>query len=442
MSDLKEFANMNKCGLCLTLGQTNETGKLFTDGKFAAHRNCLLYSSNLCNQNSQDLDNFGGFRIQDIKNEIKRGSKLRCSLCRRKGASVGCEVKSCRRSYHYPCAIDDNAAALPNEDRGTYSIFCKLHRDMEDSSPNGQSHRTRVGSGTSNDIAEVEEKNLPDVSHPRQFQSKNSICRTRTPKKREISPETDGSDDLPIFMGTYLQTTAKSKTESKQRKLENADRTQDEEEFSNPSADNFAEREYSPSLLNEKTRQGDQVEAQLIERHWSIAETVNPENSHPQPPPISDENKPNGGNCSETSTNVDQQEVREETETEDPVQEVQMQTIEEALTRGEPSTTGRAKAFWKKCKEAQCVEKIFMKIQNDLNSIQQNIVDEKATEKDYDTAWAILLTMDRFQDFMSEFQSEIHQNLQHLEEEKISLQRRKCLVEEMKKLAGSLNRKS
>ncbi|XP_067896038.1 uncharacterized protein [Heterodontus francisci] len=452
----RSWANMSECGLCLRSEQTKQTGKLFKDDGIAAHQNCLLFSSNLVNQNSQDFDDFGGFLIKDIKQEIKRGSKLKCSLCRKKGATVGCEVKSCRKSYHFPCAIDDKAGVIENEDLGIYSIYCKMHR-KENPELRRSVYSSAAGSDTDDNVAEMEGNDDDlEASYPKKSQSKTSgnvNQRASTARKRAISSDTDESDDLPIFTGTCIQASVKSKNGSKQRRLENDDQTQDQK-FSNSSFApvveimNSSSNEWSPSLLSKNTLQDDQVEAPLNE-------PVGSGNAHPDPPPIAEENEPDDGNCSDTSTNLDQQEVQEEIEDvqqevleeiEDVQQQVQMQTVEEAPTTSrelhKPSTTGQAETFWKKCKEAQCVAKIFMKIQNDLNSIQQNLISENATNKDYDTAWAILLTMDSFQDFMTEFQSEIHQNLQQLEEEKISLQRRECLVEEIRKIAGSLNQKS
>ncbi|XP_078088229.1 uncharacterized protein LOC144506244 [Mustelus asterias] len=464
VKELGECAEERACKLCGQSKRSKKAGDLLFDGKIAVHHKCLLFSSNLTtrNSNSKGFDSFGGFLVKDIEQEVKRGRMLRCSKCRKRGATVGCEVGSCRRSYHYPCAIDDDAIPLKNKARGIYRVYCKVHSNqMENSPPSEQSNSNDVGSDTDDDdVANREENNLPEDSHPRRSWAEapsSSKCTPRTKRNRVISSDTDESDELPIFLYN-TQNTDESQTGSKQRKLENDDQTQNQEEFSNPNSEHFAENrtnssnaEWSPSLFSERTHQDGQIQAQLVAVHWSIVEPVSTKNSHPDPPPISDENEPNDGNCSDTSTNVDQQEgeikeVEVQEEPEDIQQEVQMQTAVEAVTTcrepHEPSTTGRAKAFWKKCKEAQCVEKIFMKIQNNLNSIQQNIVNEKATEKDYDTARAILLTVDPFQDFWSEFQSEIHQNLQHLEEEKISLQRREFLVEEMRKLAGSLNQKS
>lgn len=40
----------------------------------------------------------------NLESEIARGAKLKCSCCGKKGAALGCYCKSCRRSYHFPCA--------------------------------------------------------------------------------------------------------------------------------------------------------------------------------------------------------------------------------------------------------------------------------------------------------------------------------------------------
>jgi BRCA1-associated RING domain protein 1 len=47
--------------------------------------------------------------VKNLKPEVARGAKLKCSSCGRKGAALGCYVKSCRKSYHVTCA-----AEIPN----------------------------------------------------------------------------------------------------------------------------------------------------------------------------------------------------------------------------------------------------------------------------------------------------------------------------------------
>ena len=45
-----------------------------------------------------------------------------CHECNVKGATVGCEVKKCKRTYHYPCARKDGAEIIEDRVNGTYKL--------------------------------------------------------------------------------------------------------------------------------------------------------------------------------------------------------------------------------------------------------------------------------------------------------------------------------
>lgn len=49
---------------------------------------------------------FEGDVVKNLEKELARGAKLKCCRCGLKGAALGCYVKSCKRSYHLPCAVD------------------------------------------------------------------------------------------------------------------------------------------------------------------------------------------------------------------------------------------------------------------------------------------------------------------------------------------------
>ncbi|XP_063130942.1 PHD finger protein 11-like isoform X4 [Rattus norvegicus] len=57
---------------------------------------------------------------------------LKCSLCNKGGATVGCDLSSCRKSYHYVCAKKDHAIPQVDEDLGTYKIFCPEHPPQQE----------------------------------------------------------------------------------------------------------------------------------------------------------------------------------------------------------------------------------------------------------------------------------------------------------------------
>ncbi|MFS7955935.1 putative [histone H3]-lysine(4) N-trimethyltransferase chromatin regulator PHD family [Helianthus anomalus] len=44
--------------------------------------------------------------VKNLESEVARASKLKCTSCGKKGAVLGCYVKSCQRTYHVPCAYD------------------------------------------------------------------------------------------------------------------------------------------------------------------------------------------------------------------------------------------------------------------------------------------------------------------------------------------------
>lgn len=47
--------------------------------------------------------------VKNLEPELARGAKLKCSKCGLKGAALGCYVRSCRRTYHVPCAMELSA---------------------------------------------------------------------------------------------------------------------------------------------------------------------------------------------------------------------------------------------------------------------------------------------------------------------------------------------
>ncbi|XP_057641637.1 LOW QUALITY PROTEIN: histone-lysine N-methyltransferase SETDB2 [Chionomys nivalis] len=94
----------------------------------AAHENCLLYSSGLveCEDHGY-LSKARNFDVKSVKKRVQRGRRLTCTLCNKKGATVGCEEKSCTKSYHFFCAKKDNSVLQVDAVKGTYILFCQQH---------------------------------------------------------------------------------------------------------------------------------------------------------------------------------------------------------------------------------------------------------------------------------------------------------------------------
>ncbi|KAI3356383.1 hypothetical protein L3Q82_017610, partial [Scortum barcoo] len=129
------------CVLCQRSNETVITGPLSTKDQVTAHQNCLLFSSGLYCRNSPQFDDLFGFSVEDVMDEVKRGSKLMCSKCKKKGATAGCEVKRCKKSYHYPCAVEDGAKTIEDIVKEEYGLYCEKHNGQaqkNSGSVNGQ----------------------------------------------------------------------------------------------------------------------------------------------------------------------------------------------------------------------------------------------------------------------------------------------------------------
>lgn len=125
----------NVCIFC-QLNEDNEFkyGKLYRledadNGRMiTAHHYCLFFASGLC-QKGSDNEGIQGFLANDIQKEVSRASRLKCSFCMKKGASVGCCIKKCRQCYHYPCGRDNGSLFRFYDD---FVSFCSTHRPLQE----------------------------------------------------------------------------------------------------------------------------------------------------------------------------------------------------------------------------------------------------------------------------------------------------------------------
>ncbi|XP_031655924.1 uncharacterized protein LOC109870287 isoform X2 [Oncorhynchus kisutch] len=196
-----------QCVLCLTSEENRTTGPLSTKGSITAHQNCLLYSSGIICQNSPEFDNLFGFSVEDVLNELKRGNRLYCYRCKKKGATVGCEVKRCKKSYHYPCAVRDGAQNVDDHTEEKFTLYCLKHNlaiaatnetVSRALSTNGDSDTTMNNNGETSPKKEL--KGLDAVAGPSSYHSDSNMSSKRrqkqTPKRRlscSGTPEVESS---------------------------------------------------------------------------------------------------------------------------------------------------------------------------------------------------------------------------------------------------------
>ncbi|KAL6652401.1 hypothetical protein ACP70R_011326 [Stipagrostis hirtigluma subsp. patula] len=67
---------------------------------------------------------FTGDIANNLEPELARASKIKCSVCGLKGAALGCLVKSCRKSYHIPCAHEISGCRWDEEN---FVMLCPSH---------------------------------------------------------------------------------------------------------------------------------------------------------------------------------------------------------------------------------------------------------------------------------------------------------------------------
>ncbi|GAB2274514.1 BRCA1-associated RING domain protein 1 [Dionaea muscipula] len=65
--------------------------------------------------------------VKNLKKELARGAKLKCSYCGIKGATLGCYAKTCRRSYHVPCSLLVEECSWDTEN---YLMLCPDHSSV------------------------------------------------------------------------------------------------------------------------------------------------------------------------------------------------------------------------------------------------------------------------------------------------------------------------
>ncbi|XP_020259871.1 BRCA1-associated RING domain protein 1-like isoform X2 [Asparagus officinalis] len=99
---------------------------------------------------------FSGETVKNLKSELARASKIKCTSCGLKGAALGCYVKSCKRSYHAPCAYNILECRWDCEN---YLVLCPAHashklpcdKSKKKSKSNGK--QSPDPSGTSGDLS-------------------------------------------------------------------------------------------------------------------------------------------------------------------------------------------------------------------------------------------------------------------------------------------------
>ncbi|XP_052594444.1 G2/M phase-specific E3 ubiquitin-protein ligase isoform X3 [Peromyscus californicus insignis] len=79
-------------------------------------------------QRGKEEEGVYGFLVEDIRKEVNRASKLKCTVCKKNGASIGCVVPQCKRSYHLPCGLQKECIFQFTDN---FASFCWKHRPVQ-----------------------------------------------------------------------------------------------------------------------------------------------------------------------------------------------------------------------------------------------------------------------------------------------------------------------
>ncbi|CAI9107576.1 OLC1v1006960C1 [Oldenlandia corymbosa var. corymbosa] len=121
------------CAFCQTSKETDVTGPLLcyangkqVDGETNRNSNVIPVHSNCIDWTPMVY--YAGDIIKNLESELGRSAKLKCSSCGKKGAALGCFEKSCRRTYHVPCAFDIQECRWDSEN---FLMLCPSHYSVK-----------------------------------------------------------------------------------------------------------------------------------------------------------------------------------------------------------------------------------------------------------------------------------------------------------------------
>jgi PHD-like zinc-binding domain len=98
-------------------------------GKFVDHRgNARYWAHPVCANWAPQVYMSKNGEYKHVHDEYTRGRQLRCSGCHAKGATVGCYVERCKKTFHYRCLEPAGARRVEKY----FVAFCSVHAHLAD----------------------------------------------------------------------------------------------------------------------------------------------------------------------------------------------------------------------------------------------------------------------------------------------------------------------
>ncbi|KAL2652727.1 hypothetical protein R1flu_020855 [Riccia fluitans] len=162
-SKVAKEAASTACRFCGITGNCEQAGEMMryqmgaVSNKHAhVHKLCAEWAPNVYFEEEDACP-------KNLASEISRGSRIKCIICGKKGAALGCCNNKCKNSYHYPCARRLEGCQWNEDD---YVMFCPQHARKRCSVPRRQSR------DSSNSTLENEPAEVPSVPAVRPYSSR------------------------------------------------------------------------------------------------------------------------------------------------------------------------------------------------------------------------------------------------------------------------------
>ncbi|XP_026152100.1 uncharacterized protein phf11 isoform X4 [Mastacembelus armatus] len=397
------------CILCKRCEETEKTGALSTKNEVTAHQNCLLFASKLWCRESPQFDDLFGFSVDDVLEEVNRGKKLSCNRCKQKGATAGCEVGRCKKSYHYPCAVEEGAKIIEDSINGKYGLYCTRHHQNHQSGLNSldgdrpnfaEPKPFENSSGSSEEgscpACEKKEESIhlersPANTVHKLYCDKHAPSPYKnvmlTPFKRRLSNKDEEAENPPKRKGNELE----------DEKKEEETRSKDEDE-TNIHSDTVSESLLCPVKICKETqtlfiKTEDEVKCSSQKPvqspdHHNSGQSV-PRKSSKETPPSPYHTKPPSVTSLMTS------------ETLGP------SSLSAKALPFKPKPNIDAASFWKSCNTAGCTQTIFTDFVNEISDISSRIQSDKASQQDYDLALEVMAASGKLGELMARHQEEL-----------------------------------
>ncbi|XP_021173094.2 PHD finger protein 11 isoform X3 [Fundulus heteroclitus] len=434
------------CVLCCRSKETKITGTLSTKERITAHQNCLLFSSGIFCTNSPQFDDLFGFSVKDVQREVKRGAKLCCSHCRRKGATAGCELKRCKRTFHYPCAVEGGARTFEDDNYGKYGLYCMDHSDQTGSAVRRTKNPGEAGSSKRElSFDDLEEEGSASERKSRKWRK---ISEDSSPDEGLIPPlETDLEESMnslqehvsavPLLISKDSENPSCSPAGIQVEDVSAVANRNEDETLIQSDAESeslLAPAAHSPELPSSPAPQpaaDECLQVEWVEKEVQTIKRELEESSLDQYPDRSPEEP-----------------VSKRTAVPDPSPE-HCQPVSPPpsssfdafvpqpvfiLSSASPSPTGPpspdprrtppaseqkpdvdSASFWRSCNTAGCTRAIFSEFTTEMNNISSRIQCDQASQEDYDRALSVMMASGRLADLVTKQEEELERRQMELQ---------------------------